>query len=336
MVRVAMLSFAHVHADGYARQVSESPDAQIVRIWDHDEDRGRAASQKWGAPFTTNLEEVLSDPNVDAVVVNVETDRHTEVLTAAAKHRKHTFTEKALTVTTRDADAVVKAVRESGIKFMISLPSRTSPEVLFIKQVLDQGLLGDITLMRARIAHSASLDGWFSGGSAWFGDAKAAGGGALFDLGCHTVDVMRWLMGEPAAAVSRVSNFSGRYDIDDNCVMLVEFKNKALGILDVSWVHRAGPNMMELYGTEGCLLRGAPGAAITFTSTKVKPTGGSAWITPTELPKPLPSPMNQWLGAILRDEPMTITVEDGRNLTEMLEACYIAGREGREVRFPLV
>jgi predicted dehydrogenase len=45
--------------------------------------------------------------------------------------------------------------------------------------------------------------------------------------------------------------------------------------------------------------------------------------------------MNQWIAAILRDEPMTITVEDGRNLTEMLEACYLAAREGREVRFPL-
>jgi len=335
MVRIAMLSFAHVHADGYARQVTESPEAEIRCVWDHDAERGRAAAERWKVPFVADLNAVLSDPEVDAVVLNSETDRHTELILESVRHGKHVFTEKALTITTKDADEVVKAVKSAGIKFMISLPSRTTPEVLFMKRVLDDGLIGDVTLMRARIAHSASLDSWFGGGSAWFGDAKAAGGGALFDLGCHTVDVMRWFLGEPSAAVSRVSNFSGRYDIDDNCVMLVEFKNKALGILDVSWVHRSGPNMMEIYGTEGCVIRGAPGHGLMFTSRKVRPVDVPAWVQPTELPKALPSPMNQWLGAILRDEPMTITVEDGRNLTEMLEACYLAAREGREVRFPL-
>jgi 1,5-anhydro-D-fructose reductase (1,5-anhydro-D-mannitol-forming) len=335
MVRVAMLSFAHVHANGYASQVSENPDAEIVCIWDHDAERGKAAAERWKVPFCPDLEAVLSNPEVDGVVLNSETDRHTELILAAVAHGKHVFTEKALTVTTKDADKVVKAVRDAGIKFMISLPSRCASETLFMKRLIDDGILGEITLMRARIAHSAALDRWFHGGSAWFGDAKAAGGGALFDLGCHTVDVMRWFLGEPEAAVARVSNFSGSYNIDDNCVMVVEFKNRAMGILDVSWVHRAGPNLWEIYGTEGCVVRGMPGQSLVYTSRKVRPLEQEAWISPTELPKPLPSPMNQWIAAILRDEPMTITVEDGRNLTEMLEACYLAAREGREVRFPL-
>ena len=145
----------------------------------------------------------------------------------------------------RRRDELVQAVRRSGIKFMISLPSRTRPETLFMRTALDEGLLGDVTMMRARVAHSAALDGWFKGGSAWFGDAALAGGGSLFDLGCHTVDVMRWFLGEPESVTAMTTNFAKAYDIDDQCIALVRFKNGALGILDVSWVHRAGPNTTE-------------------------------------------------------------------------------------------
>jgi predicted dehydrogenase len=202
--------------------------------------------------------------------------------------------------------------------------------------VLDQGLLGKITLMRARIAHMAALDNWFHDGSARFGDPALAGGGALFDLGCHTVDVMRWFLGEPVSVIAKAQNFSGAYPIDDNTVAVVEFKSGALGILDVSWVHRAGPNPMEIYGTEGYIGRSLTNSNdILFSSQKVQIPGvsGSAYITPTKLPDALPMPFQQWMSACLQGTQPTITVEDGRNLTEVLEGIYAASSSGQEYRF---
>lgn len=155
MLRVAMLSFAHVHANGYADQVRDHPDLEMKCIWDDDPDRGRAASERCGVPVSSDLEAVLGS-DIDAVVINAETSKHTEVMKAALRHDKHIFTEKALTVTTADSDEIVRLVHETGIKFMISLPSRTRSEILFMKQVLDKGLLGRITLMRARIARGRS------------------------------------------------------------------------------------------------------------------------------------------------------------------------------------
>ena len=116
---------------------------------------------------------------------------------------------------------------------MISLPSRCNPDLVLAKKAVDDGLLGDLTFGRGRVAHSAGLDRWFNGPSLWFGDAKRAGGGALFDLGCHRVDIIRWLMGEPKSAISKINNFTGNYPIDDNSVSVVEFANKALGVIDV-------------------------------------------------------------------------------------------------------
>ncbi|TFG73770.1 MAG: Gfo/Idh/MocA family oxidoreductase [Anaerolineales bacterium] len=334
MLNIAMLSFAHVHANGYAQQVNDNPDTRIQCIWDDDPVRGKIAAEKFNAPYIADLEAVVSSPDVDAVVVNAYTSQHPWVMKAALKHNKHIFTEKALTITTRDADEIVSMVNESGIKFMISLPNRINSEFLFMRQVLDKGWLGKITMMRARVAHSAALDLWFTKEQHddWFGDAELAGGGALFDLGCHTVDVMRWFMGKPKRMTSIIQNFSGTYNVDDNSVIAVEFENGGLGILDTAFVHRTGPNPIEIYGTDGYVGRD-PLGGLLLNSTQLQAEGIAGYIKPTQLPKALPMPMQQWVSAILHDTPMTITVEDGRNLTEMLEGAYKAAREGREIIF---
>lgn len=332
MLRIAMLGMAHDHASHYAQRIAGNAEARIQCIWEDGSGRGPDAAEKFKVPLLTDLEQVLSSPEVDAVVITAPTVQHYAVMKNAIAHGKHIFTEKALTLETCQADEIVAAVRKSGIRFMIALPSRTRPETLFFKEVLDKGWLGKVTLMRARIAHSAGVDRWFSGNNLWFTDGKQAGGGALFDLGCHTVDVMRWFLGEPKSIYCKLQNFSQVYPIDDNSVAVVEFKNGALGILDTAWVHRVGPNPMEIYGTDGYVGRTNEGQ-ITLRSTQLEPSGIKGAITPEKLPAAQPEPLEQWISAILHGTPMTITVEDGRNLTQLLEGAYCSGREGREVAF---
>ena len=334
-IGIALLSFAHVHAGGYADQVRDNPDCEAVAVWDEDAARGQAEADKRGLPFYHEIDDILALENVDGVVVNAPTVMHKHILMAAADAGKHIFTEKSLTITSADAADVMTAVENARIKFMISLPSRTRPEILFARKILDEGLLGDITLMRARIAHMAALDHWFSGGTAWFGDEEQAGGGAFFDLGCHRVDIMRWFLGEPASVVSQMQNVSGAYSVDDSMVSVVSFRNHAIGILDVSWVHRFGPNPLEIYGTEGYLgIDAAPnGPRIQFISRRVSMGNYEGYVAPTNLPPALPSPLHQWISAIKDGTPMSINIYDAVNLVQLLEGCYTAGREGHEVTF---
>ncbi len=326
-IGIAMLSFAHVHASGYADAVTEDPRAEIRVVWDEVPERGRERADHYGVPYEPSLEAVLARDDVDAVVVNSMTSNHHEIYFAAAQAGKHIFTEKALTVRVADADRVVEVVEESGVKFMISLPSRCDPQVLWLRDVVDQGVLGDVTYIRTRIAHSGALDHWFGGYNAWFTDKEAAGGGGLFDLGCHTVDITRWLGGPPRSVVAQMNSFSGIYPtVDDNAVGVVEFESGALGTMECAWVQRRGANPIEVYGTEGY-------AAIrTVAGGPVLHAPGDPGI---ELPPALPSPMDQWLSAILNGTEMTITVRDGRNLTELLEGCYRSDEDGRRVEFPL-
>jgi predicted dehydrogenase len=222
-------------------------------------------------------------------------------------------------------------VKESGIKFMISFPQRSHPETLFLKRCLDDGLLGRPTLMRCRIANCAALDHWFKEGSLWFGDARQAGGGSLFDLGCHTVDVMRWFLGEPASVIATTSNLVNAYDIDDQAVAVITFRSGATGVLDVSWVHRSGPNMWEIYGTEGFAGRNLPGQPVQLQTRQAEVAGATGTFSPAKLPDALPTPLEQWVSALVHDTPMHIGIDDGLHLAQLLDAIYTSAREGRSV-----
>jgi 1,5-anhydro-D-fructose reductase (1,5-anhydro-D-mannitol-forming) len=334
-VGIGLLSFAHVHARGYADQVRDHPDCTIVAVWDEDPVRGGAEAEKRNVQFLSSLDEVLAIPEIDGVVVNAPTSMHRELLIAAAQAGKHIFTEKSLTITLEEASEVRRAIEEAGIRFVISLPSRVRPEIVFAKHVLDMGYLGEVTHMRARIAHMAALDRWFSGGSAWFTEEAQAGGGAFFDLGCHRVDLMRWFLGEPATVVSQIANCSQIYDIDDSMVSVISFRNRAIGMIDVSWVHRYGPNPLEIYGTDGYLsIDAAPnGPKIQLISGQLKVADIQGYITPSSLPAALPNLMQQWISAMRFGTACATNIYDGWNLVQLLEGCYTAGREGREVTF---
>jgi 1,5-anhydro-D-fructose reductase (1,5-anhydro-D-mannitol-forming) len=335
-VRVAMLSFAHVHAEGYANAVRDNARAEISVVWDELPERGKQMAERYGAPFEPDLERALGREDVDGGVVDAPTNIHQDIYYAACAAGRHIFTEKALTIRTRDADAVVKAVEESGIRFMVSLPARTRSETLFLRKVVDEGLIGDITYIRTRIAHSGALDRWFGGDKVWFTEPEPAGGGGLFDLGCHTVDVTRWLGGPPRAVAGRLNSITGIYpNVDDNAAIVVEFESGVLATMECAWVQRKGPSPMEIYGTEGYAAVGTLAGAPVIQSTKVAEEDLRDGLHPHELPAALPSPLEQWLSSILEGAATTIGVRDGRNLTELLEACYLSSGENRAVTFPI-
>src|SRR5436305_10094574 len=115
MVRVAMLSMAHVHAAGYGQQLLKNPDAEIACVWDDEPARGRPAAAKLEVPFEDDLHAVLNDDRIQGVVLNSETNKHFDLISAALDAGKHVFTEKALTISTREADAIVAKVEQAGL-----------------------------------------------------------------------------------------------------------------------------------------------------------------------------------------------------------------------------
>lgn len=329
--RVAMLSFWHVHAPGYARQLSEIPGVRVTAVWDEEPARGRQWADRLNVPFEADLERLLAREDVDGVVVDAPTNLHGEVMVAAARAGKHIFTEKVMALTVAECDQIREAVEAAGVQLMISMPARTEPRNLFAKQCVDQGWLGEVTLVRARVAHTGAVDNWLP---PHFYDPVQAGGGALIDLGAHPMYLVRWLLGQPKRISAVLQRFTGR-PVDDNAVAVIEFANRAVGVVEASFVSRMSPSSLEVYGTEGTLLIGGPGPEVRLWSRRIGSREAQGWIMPTELPKAQPSPLRQWVAAVREGAPTTISLQDGRDLTELMQGATLSHQQGRPIDLPL-
>jgi 1,5-anhydro-D-fructose reductase (1,5-anhydro-D-mannitol-forming) len=326
MLNVAMLSKWHVHAEDYARKLKSHGNVKLTAVWDEQPDRGREWAAQLGAHFEADLETLLKRDDIDGVVVDAPTSMHADVMVAAAEAGKHIFTEKAMALTVEQCDKISTAVRKAGVKFCISLPARTRPQQLFAKQLMDDRLLGDITLLRIRNGHDGALNNWLP--DYWY-DERQTGGGAMMDLGCHPMYLASWLLGKPKRITSMFNYFTHRA-VEDNAQCSIEFANNAVALIETSLVTYRTPSAFEVYGTEGTLMISDDQVRVISKNLDLPFSG---WISPNQLPKEQPLPIIQWADALLNDESMPFGLDDGTKLTELLEAAYIAHRENRTVEF---
>ncbi len=328
MLKVAMLSGWHVHAKGYANKIRSFEDAEIAVVWDEEPARGETWAKELGVPFEADLAAACDRADVDGVVVNAPTNRHPEVMIAAAEAGKHIFTEKVMALTVAECEAIAGAVREAGVTFCISMPARCSAANQFARQVADEKLIGDLTLMRTRTAHNGASADWLP---PHFYDPVACGGGAMMDLGAHPMYLARWICGAPKRIASTFNTLTG-HAVEDNAVCVIEFASGAVAVVETAFVSTHSPGCLELYGTEGALLIGGPDGGVKLRSNKVE-SSVPGWVVPASLPQAKPEPIRQWVTACLTGGDSPFTLDDGIQLTELMEAAYIAHREGRQVEF---
>jgi predicted dehydrogenase len=328
MLNVAMLSAWHAHAKGYAKNLAKMPDVKITTVWDEEPERGQAWAKDLGAEFVGDLAAVWKRKDVDGVVIDAPSSMHADIMVAAAQAGKHIFTEKVMALTVAECNRISDAVEAAGVKFCISFPYRTRPEVLYAKKAIDDGLLGTLTLVRVRVAHDGGCGGWLP---PHFWDAKTCGGGAMMDLGAHPMYLNRYFGGKPVRILSSFTYMTG-HEVEDNAVSLIEFENGCIGVSETSFMSTNSPFSLELSGTEGSLHIGGPDEkSVRIRSKKLD---SKEWVTPDPLPEALPSTVQIWVDAVLRGGPIPFGLEEGTQLTELMEFAYIAAREKRQVVIP--
>jgi predicted dehydrogenase len=325
MIGVAILSFWHVHAKDYAREAQAHPKTSVVAAWDEDPKRGREKAKALGADFHADLGDLLSRPDVDAVVVTTPTRAHRDVILAAARAGKHIFTEKVLALTPAQVRQILAAVERNGVKLMVSLPRLSDGYTLAIRKVLAQGRLGDVTLVRVRLSHDGAL------GRPWlpahFFDPEATGGGAMIDLGCHPIYLTRlFLGGLPETVTASYGHVTGK-PVEDNAVALLR-RGDALGVAEAGFVNPHSPFTIEVHGTKGSLMYGTPEPRLLIRSGRRD--GDGPW-TELPLPKRAPSAFDQWVGHIERGTTATENIALAADLTTLMDAANRSARTGRAV-----
>jgi len=333
MIRLAVLSFWHVHAKDYSKQAAEHPDTEIVAVWDDLPERGRAAAQHWGGQFEASLPALLARDDIDAVIVVTPTNQHRDVLIAAARAGKHIFTEKVLASTLREATEILAAVDQAGVKLTVSLPRLNAGYTQAIQAILAAGQLGDLTEVRTRLSHNGAIStatdpsGWLP---EHFYNLEQCAGGAMIDLGCHPMYLARLFLGLPESVSACYGYVTGRA-VEDNAVAVLSYPNGALGIVEAGFVNRFSPFTIEAHGTEGSLLYGTPASVLQLRSTKA-PSADTQWLASAELPADRPSAFHQWVDHIQQGTTATENIQSALDLTRLMEAANLSARGGQPVR----
>lgn len=326
MLRVAMLSFWHVHAMDYARQAVRHPGVEIVTAWDELPDRGRSAAAELGVEFQHKLEDVLARDDVDGVIVDTPTNVHRDVMVAAADAGKHIFTEKVLALTTREATEIVDAVDRAGVVLTVSLPRLYDAYTLAINEILVAGHLGTVTLVRTRLAHDGSVgDGWLP---EHFYNLEQCGGGALVDLGCHPMYLARLFLGELPSSVHATYGYVTGRQVEDNAVAVLAASGGALGVVEAGFASAKSPFSVEIYGTAGSLVFGLPDPAVRVRSATL---GDDDWAE-VPLPERLPMAFDQWVDHIDAGTKATDNVAAALDLTRLMDAANRSAATGAPVQ----
>ena len=325
-IRIGKISLWHVHAWDYIKQVQEHEGTVMAAVWDEDPERGQEAADRLNVPFYASLADMLAQDDIDAVIVDAPTRLHEEVITAAAKAGKHIFTEKVIAATQAESNAILKEVQENRVKMTVSLPRLYAGYTATIQDILQQGLLGQVTYVRARLSHDGAITDWLP---QHFYSLQDCQGGALIDLGCHPMYLTRLFLSQEVIDVNANFGYITGKEVEDNAVATLSTASGAIGVVEAGFVNSHSPFAIEVHGTEGSLLYGTPEPKLLIR-TKAAEGRYADW---TEIPvaENIESAFNQWVSHIQHDTEDSVNINMAMELTRLMEAANRSAKEGRRI-----
>ena len=262
MFHIGIIGCGKIAQVRHIPEYADHPQAKLAGFFDLNQQRAQELAQKWGGKAYASWEEMLADPAIDAVSVCVANNAHAQMTIAALKAGKHVLCEKPMATTLEDCEAMVAAARESGKFLMIGQNQRLTRAHQKARELVEQGVLGDIISFRTTFGHGGpetwSVD---PGKNTWFFDKNKAAMGAMADLGIHKTDLIQYLTGQNVVeTTAKVTTLDKRgadgqlIGVDDNAICIYRLSGGAIGTMTASWTYYgAEDNSTVLYGTKGIL-----------------------------------------------------------------------------------
>ena len=227
--------------------------AELTAVMDMDMKTTQELAKKHGAAKAYDCaDELLKDPDVDAVYIASPVVAHYEQAKKAALAGKHILIEKPVALTVAQGEELVKLCQEQNVRFASGFMMRFHAYHVKAKELVEQGVLGTIVSARAQ------LTCWYPDMPGnWRQSVATAGGGALMDMGVHCIDLLQYIIGDKVTAVSALTGTKTfKYEIEDSATALLLFKNGAYATVDSNFniPDNAAECRLEIYGTKGSIL----------------------------------------------------------------------------------
>ena len=310
--------------------LAERPDVALTAVADVDLHKAETISRRFDVPLVMETEEVLSDAELDAVVIATPNHLHEELALAALRTGKHVFVERPLALTGDGAERVVAAAVEAGRTLMVGLPHRYRPDLVALQSFVGGGELGEIYAIRTswltrRVPVTRPT---------WRQRRAEAGGGALVDLGVPALDVCFWMVGYPRVRSVRAVLAHGDFEVEDAAALIIQTQDGAALSVEVS---------NRLYASEDrfyARVMGSEGSGRTPPLEVYKRLGGRPLDVTPRQPRPRGGE-NPYMNAYRRQldhfvrcvagECDASLPHDQAVLMRVIEAAYRSAAEGAEV-----
>lgn len=341
-IKVGILGFAHGHVNAYCTRWRQEPehDIEVIAGWDHDAQRLEASAANHGIRADADVETLLSDADIQAVVIAAETSFHAELVEQAAAVGKAIILQKPMALTMSEADRIVEAVNQHGVPFTMAWQMRVDPQNMKVKELLESGELGKVCMVRRRHGLSTHLWGNFS--EMWH--AKPELNRDIWaDDSSHAIDFIQWLLGVPETVTAEIESLIDPKVPMDNGIAIFRYPGGPLAEVVCSFTCPAAENTIEVVCEKGSIIQNY-GDGPSCNVPRPEGAIGLKWYTvesgqwtDSDIASPaghgeriagLSGPLAEFLHG--KREPIC-SVEDGRMSLRMTLACYVSTREGRRV-----
>jgi 1,5-anhydro-D-fructose reductase (1,5-anhydro-D-mannitol-forming) len=215
--------------------------------------RDPAKAASYNAKIWTSLDKALTDSAIDAVYVSTPVFLHAPQTIQSLRAGKHVMCEKPMAMNENEAREMVRLAQETKRKFGVAYYRRAYPKVQRAKQLIEAGAIGK------PVFAELTCHGWFDGkeydgadhNRHWLVDPAKAGGGPLYDIASHRIDVLNYFFGQPQRVTAQLSNAVHHYAVEDNATVMIEYAGGVRGIVDVRWNSKIKRDECRIRGTDG-------------------------------------------------------------------------------------
>jgi 1,5-anhydro-D-fructose reductase (1,5-anhydro-D-mannitol-forming) len=204
----------------------------------------------YGVPAFTTLDDALSKSEAEAVYVASPVFLHAPQSILALHSGRHVLCEKPMAMNYSEACAMQQAATETGRTFGIAYYRRTYPKINRALELISTGAIGRPVFAELN-CHS-----WFhptDGFREWLIDPGRAGGGPLYDIGSHRIDLLNYFFGRPERVTGLISNVVHSTAVEDAATVLIDYQSGARGVVDVRWHSRVARDDFRIHGTDGMM-----------------------------------------------------------------------------------
>jgi len=312
-----------------APAMSRSDHHQLDAVMRRDPLLAKELGYKHGAKkIYTDLEQILNDSDIDAVYIATPVHLHKEQTIMAASYGKHVLCEKPMAMNASEAKDMVKACDENGVKLMLCYYQRFNRRHQKIRQLIMGDEIGQITA--TRITYCNYKPG---NPNEWRQRPEISGGGGLMDVGSHCVDLLRYLFGEVVSVSALVDTLAFNYAVDDTATMLLELSGPIHAVVSTHWSALIpdiqNSSELSIYGTKGTIISSPTNDKFSRGSLNIlKGNQKSEFHFEESTHEQM---LNDFYKSVMDSEPISITGEDGVEVSKVIDAAYLSSVEGRKI-----